>query len=84
MRKIEEVIADEFAELDISQDAEYQRLYNDILKYEKPVIDKVGDIKLMNDLEVANDLLNGYRIECAIRFTLDFVKQLLGIKNKDD
>lgn len=84
MRNIEDIIEEEFANLNLGKDKTYSELSDKILKYESEIKDKLNDVALVNKLEFAVDDLEVYEQKLLIKFTLDFIRKIFYYNNKND
>lgn len=84
MRTIEDIIEEEFANLNLGKDKTYSELSDKILKYESEIKDKLNDVTLVNKLEFAVDDLQVYEQKLLIKFTLDLIRKIFYFNNKND
>lgn len=84
MRSIEDIIEEEFANLNLDKDKTYSELSDKILKYESEIKDNLNDVTLVNELEFAVDDLQVYEQKLLIKFTLDFIRKIFYFNNKND
>lgn len=85
MRKIEEIIIDEFANYFIIQrDKKYAKLYEEMLECESKVIALIGkeNLPILNKYEIASDMIICRTEELLVSFVLDFMRQFFNKKRK--
>ena len=78
MINIEQILYEEFSNLNIMANTEYKAMIENVVSIENKIIDLIGDenLELIRNFEKATDEIASYDQKRLIAFILEFIKQI--------